>query len=175
MFKEEDHPRLPKGNPGGGEFTMSGGKPVPNYILDKMDLPTVTSESVIPENGKPFQFAYLHNKEKSPNMGERFGQHIEPAGKYVVVSDGQFAKGKSNFETGVIRFQKPLVIDFGGGYQEKSNWKYTLSNRYNNKTGKALSSAIRKDGYDGIITVSKSRNTLYTSEIVVLDPEAIKK
>ena len=60
------------------------------------------------------------------------------------------------------------MLDFGGGYGEKSNWKNVLSSMYGNKKGKKLSDAIRKAGHDGIVTVSKSGDMVYTSEIVDL-------
>ncbi len=60
--------------------------------------------------------------------------------------------------------ERPLRIEFGGGYQESSNWKHRLSRHYGGKTGRALSSALRNDGFDSIVTHDKYGN----SEIVVL-------
>lgn len=128
----------------------------------------------IPVAGQPFTFTALHNKEKSPDMGARFGQDKEPAGRYVVaVSDNNTAADQmpEKYDKREVTFQNPLVIDFGGGYQDATNWKQVLSSRYGGLTGKALSEAIRNDGYDGIVTVEPAKGPnrpAHTSEIVDL-------
>jgi hypothetical protein len=128
----------------------------------------------IPASGKPFTFTALHNKEKSPKMGARFGQDKEPAGRYVVaVNDDNTAATDmpDKYDRGAVTFENPLVIEFGGGYQESTNWKQVLSERYGGLTGKALSEAVRKDGYDGIVTVEPAtgpNRPAHTAEIVDL-------
>lgn len=129
----------------------------------------VTSETVIPKEGEPFVFSYIRNTEKAPNMGNRFGQDIEPTGKYMTIGSPNRAQGK-NFETGSLVFKNPLVIDFGGGYESSLNWKNVLSQKYGGKRGKDLSEALLKEGYDGIVTISKSGKTPYTSEVIALNP-----
>jgi len=118
------------------------------------------------KTGEPVSFGYIHNTEKAPNMGARFGQDIEPTGRYIQERPNTF-KGADfpNMEEGTTAFNNPLVIDWGGGYQEATNWKRVLSVQYGGKTGKKLSDAIRKDGHDGIITLDKNGNA---SEIVDL-------
>lgn len=116
-----------------------------------------------PKTGQKFEFDYLHNTEKTPYMGEAFGQHVEPVGQYViqdVVKDGRHS---DIWKSGKKTFSNPLVLDWGkGGYKDPDNWKNVLSKKYGGKTGKALTSAVRKDGYDGIVTIKDGE----TSEII---------
>lgn len=106
---------------------------------------------------------YLHNNEKAPNFGSRFGQDVEPKGRYLVHNDANVPPPKG-WEAGTVTFNNPLHIDFDGGYQDDSNWKQVLSKRYGGKRGAALSRAIMADGYDAIVTHDKYG----TSEIVHL-------
>ena len=98
-------------------------------------------------------------------LGHSFGQDIEPAGRYLNEqpdrADYQPATGE---QTGTVHFKNPLVVDFGGGYSEPSNWKQVVSKEFGGKKGKVLSKAIAKAGYDGIITTDKYG----TAEIVDL-------
>lgn len=118
------------------------------------------------ETGKPVSFNYVKNLEKAPQLGARFQQDIEPHGRYMSMHS-KSATVLPNFEYGTVKFKNPLVINFSttnGGYDE-NNWKYKLSNYYKKK-GKALSTALKKDGYDGIITVDMKWKAL--SEIIKL-------
>jgi len=130
----------------------------------------VRSEGVLPKEGEPFKFEYIKNLEKAPFEGRRYRQDIEPAGRFLTVGKAENVKDLPNYETGIIEFNNPLVVDFGGGYESGTNWKDVLSERYGGKTGKKLTEAIKKDGYDGIVTISTSADgkTQYTSEIVDL-------
>ncbi len=134
-------------------------------------LAAPTGES-IPTTGKPYDFHSVRNTEKSPNAGSRFGQDVEPAGKYMVESSPESAKGLDpKFEHGPARLESPLVLPFGGGYGEESNWKNVLSKQFDGKKGKELSQAVRDAGYDGIITTEPStgpNRPAHTSEIVDL-------
>ena len=144
-------------------------------MFSKPSRADFSSETNIPTSGKPFRFTYLRNNERAPNMGERFGQHIEPAGRYMTQASSGAAYLKEQFpkqyETGEIEFKNPLVIESGGGYEDATNWKQVLSRQYGGKKGKALSQAIRDAGFDGIVTVEPSRGAnrpAHTSEIVDL-------
>jgi hypothetical protein len=129
--------------------------------------PTTTS---IPSTGKPFEFFSVRNKEKAPRLGTQFGQDIEPSGKYISQSTPGAAKNlDARFEKGSVRFENPLVVEFGGGYGTPTNWKNVLSSQYGGKTGLKLTKAIRDAGYDGIVTIEPSKGPnrpAYTSEIV---------
>lgn len=102
------------------------------------------------------KMAYMKNKEKSGNFGSRYGQNIEPSGEYMTMDDLYESRPEKymlpNYEYGFVTFEKPLIIDFIDTTDK--GWKRTLSNMYDGKTGKRLSNAIMKNGYDGIITVS---------------------
>lgn len=63
---------------------------------------------------------------------------------------------------GKVTFGNPLVLDWGKGYDDTS-WKMALSKHYGKK-GKALTQAIKAEGYDGIVTVDGKE----ISEIVEL-------
>lgn len=127
-------------------------------MLTKTDVPK-------PQVGGE-KFTFIRNTEKAPNMGARFGQDIEPSGKYMNVGDSKqisdqmdyFKKqGVKGYETGTVEFKKPLVVEWDG-------WKQKLSQKYGGLTGKDLSKAIAKDGYDGIVTMDKG----VPSEVVSL-------
>jgi len=118
------------------------------------------------------KYNYVHNTEKAPKPGaeDTYGQNIEPAGKYMNLLTERGAKrsiekGQKNLEIGTIEFKNPLFIEAPGMSKE---WKTVLSEQYGGLTGKALSEAISKDGYDGIITMSKGQ----PSEVVSFAPEA---
>lgn len=111
-------------------------------------------------------FTFLKNTQKSPNMGAMYGQDIEPAGRYLLEDTSNAAKKlPDGWVSGTHTFNNPMFIEWGaGGYADADNWKQVLSNKYGGKKGKALSKAIAKDGYDGIVTLQKGE----TSEIVDL-------
>lgn len=117
----------------------------------------------------PIEFRYVRNPQSSTAnvTGSDFGQDIEPAGRYLN-STTDDAPTPDGWETGRVSFQKPLVMDFGGGYSEPDNWKRRLSAHYGGLTGEALSDAVRGDGYDAIIT----RDKYGDSEIVDLSQGA---
>lgn len=102
------------------------------------------------------KIAYMKNKEKSGYFGSRYGQNIEPSGEYMIMDDLYEERPDkymlANYEYGFITFRKPLILDFIDTTDK--GWKKTLSTMYDGKTGKKLSSAILKDGYDGIVTFS---------------------
>jgi predicted GNAT family acetyltransferase len=116
------------------------------------------------KTGKPATFPYIRNTTPSPDMGETYGQHIEPAGRYMIARP-KSSKGGEGFEMGDATFENPLVIEGDG-----LGWKKTVSDAYDGKTGKELSQAIVDDGYDGIVTLAGSNKNRYTSEIVDLSP-----
>lgn len=100
---------------------------------------------------------FIRNPEKAPDVGTRFGQDVEPSGRYVTeATDSDIERihvdhPMARFESGEVTFETPLEIPFGEGYESANNWKRVLSERYQ-ATGKELSQKIADDGYDGIIT-----------------------
>lgn len=133
----------------------------------------------IPASGKPFEFFSIRNKEKAPSLGTQFGQDVEPSGKYISQSTPDAAKNlDARFEKKTVRFENPLVVEFGGEYGTPTNWKNVLSSQYGGKTGKQLSQAIRDAGYDGIVTVEPAKGPnrpASTSEIVDISSLKPKK
>lgn len=102
--------------------------------------------------------AYIRNlgNGKTANYGSRYGQNIEPAGEYMIVDDLYNDRPQKymlpNYEYGFITFKHPLIVDFINTTDK--GWKKTVSDMFNGLTGKRLSNAIKKAGYDGVITVS---------------------
>lgn len=110
-----------------------------------------------PETGKPFTMNYYHNKEKAPKIpGDTFAQSIEPAGEYIGHDTLNGTNKLPNFDYGSVSFSNPLVLEHkttGHG-----GWKTDLSAMFGGKKGKALSTAVKKAGHDGIITVDENGN-----------------
>lgn len=110
------------------------------------------------ETGHPVSVKFVRGTTPAPNFGERFQQHIEPAGRYMVHNPdpGQLARG---WEQGEVHFKNPLVLKFnhtpGGqaefGYNDTS-WKARL-HRALGATGARLSRKVVGLGHDGIVTV----------------------
>ncbi|HBF39769.1 MAG TPA: hypothetical protein DDW50_20955 [Firmicutes bacterium] len=94
---------------------------------------------------------YYRNLEKSPYMGSQFGQDIEPTGEYMGFNDNPIPGfALPNYEYGNISFENPLIMEYkttGHG-----GWKTDLSQKYKGLVGKKLTAAIKKEGYDSIIT-----------------------
>ena len=125
------------------------------------DFAAATAANALPQTGVPFTFWFLNVLEKAPHFGERFGQNIEPAGRYMVVVDQETAvraaqDSPGRYQHGEWTFRNPIVIPWGAGYESPDSWKRVLSDQYGGKTGKALSRAIVADGYDGIVTIDGS-------------------
>ena len=107
---------------------------------------------------KKYIFYYLRNKKKAPYLGSRFGQDIEPKGKYISIMSKKEIENfmeylpvelRKNYETGKIAFCNPFFI-------EHDDWKLKLSKVYGNKKGRRLTLAIIRDGYDSIITLNRN-------------------
>lgn len=113
--------------------------------------------------GRPVDLAWARNPQKAP-PGAGYGQDIEPAGRYIVAREQGDAYESLGWMTGTTHFENPLVLDFGGGYDEASNWKRRLSEQFKGKKGRSLSQAVRNAGHDVIIT----RDKYGLSEIVDL-------
>jgi hypothetical protein len=118
-------------------------------------------------------YVHIHNNTQKIK-GMDFGQDIEPAGEYMSMDT---MRGKSkidlpNYEYGTIHFKKPLIIEHKN--TSSKGWKKDLSERYGGKTKKALSNAIKKDGYDAVITYEIYKGKKEYVEIVNLGGEKRK-
>lgn len=130
------------------------------------DLVSPAAPSVQPEaaprhplmvsDPEPVDFAYIRRTGSSyENVSDptAFGRDVEPAGRYLSANEGFVPDGA---ESGTVRFEQPLHLSVGDdSYASPENWKRQLSAHYDGKTGKALSQAIRDDGYDAITTRDK--------------------
>jgi len=107
----------------------------------------ITFKSYIPVTCK-----VLHSTYPSPKMGERFGQHLEPSGLYCILRP-PLDDNLPAFPWWAtqITMRQPLVMEFGGGYEEDTNWKKVLYRQYG-KTGNDLTTAMREENFDGIVT-----------------------
>lgn len=108
-------------------------------------------------------------------MGSRFGQDIEPAGRYMIHNEepGDVARG---WEAGEVSFERPLVIELttDGEVYGPNGWKARLQRTYG-ATGAELSRRMLDEGWDGIVTASRftdinGRVYRETREIVDLRP-----
>jgi hypothetical protein len=102
-------------------------------------------------------------------MGEQFQQHIEPAGRFMLTSEGaDTSRLPPGWAAEDVHFENPLVVPFNTGPEgsayDATNWKARLSQEHGGKTGVALSDAIRAAGHDGIVTMKGTE----TAEIVDL-------
>lgn len=107
-------------------------------------------------SGQPIEFEYIHINEAN-NLSKNdnsFNQQREPVGQFVRENNSGF-KTEGPFITGVKQFEAPLIVDFGGDYQSGENWKDKLSEAFDGKSGKGLTSAIKDAGYDSIITIDE--------------------
>lgn len=118
-------------------------------------LTSITEDGIRFETGVPVTFAFMRNTVKAPKSGAEFRQDIEPVGRYMQVLYGDPGKLPPRMEHGVVHFRSPIVLRLSleGDYVGDGGWKARLSAAYGRKRGKALSSAILRDGHDGIVTV----------------------
>lgn len=128
-----------------------------------MKLPSlnlrVTEYGVIFETGRPVSFDYVRNASPSPRYSrdqDQFQQWLEPAGRYLLhnPNPGQLPRG---WERGVAHFRNPLVVPLNSVPDERiygeHSWKAELHRAFG-KTGKSLSRALAKKGYDAVVTVT---------------------
>lgn len=101
--------------------------------------------------------------------GSTFGQDIEPKGEYMSMDTLKGTNKIAGYEYGTIKFENPLIVDYKN--TGATGWKKDLSDKYKGLTGKKLSNAIIKDGYDAIITKDEDNNFM---EIVNLKGKKIK-
>jgi hypothetical protein len=122
------------------------------------------------ETGVPVTIRYVRGTQKAPYFGAKYGQDIEPAGRYLIhnPSPGDLPSG---WEAGTVEFDSPLVIalttDPDSGPYGSGGWKARLA-RHFGKKGKRLTCALRALGIDGIVTCDDGG----TREIVDLRPVA---
>ena len=138
-----------------------------NEILDVSDYLTVQNNkrkiNQLTEDG--IVMTYTRNPNtNTKHYGVTYGQNIEPAGEYMNMDTLQGKTKLPGMEYGTIEFKKPLVLEWKN--TNNTGWKKDLSVKYGGLTGKKLSDAIKKAGYDAIMTVDENGNYM---EIVNLN------
>lgn len=134
-----------------------------------LDPVEATEHGVLFATAEPVTFRYVRNTVPAPYFGDRFQQDIEPAGRYLLHSTSpSVARG---WEAGEVHFRSPLVISLtsGAAIYGPGSWKARLQRHYG-KVGRSLSTAIRRDGYDGIVTVDSPTSTSEIVDLTVLPP-----
>lgn len=136
-------------------------------MKSELELAEITEYGVRFATGVPVVFKYLRNTQKAPNFGARYGQDIEPAGRYII-HNPEPGDLPARWEAGVAEFHCPLVIPLSADPEQiygPRGWKATLARHFKAK-GRTLSRKLRGLGYDGIVTVHDGG----TREIVDLEP-----
>ena len=109
-------------------------------------------------NDKLHHFYYNRNtksasKEKIDPEAD-YGQDIEPHGEYMNLDQTTKLKAPDeHWETGTISFKNPLYMEHKD--TSSKGWKKDLSEKFEGKTGKELSKAVKEAGHDAIITKDK--------------------
>jgi hypothetical protein len=138
----------------------------------QLQFARAVEEGVVFETGRAVEFRFARNTARAPTRprgtGDPYQQKLEPAGRYMLhlgtaPEPASDSSGRVQWVTGTVRFEKPLVLRWGNGY-DNTSWKAGLVRAYGKK-GHALSRALLAAGYDGIVTVTASGAT---SEIVQL-------
>lgn len=137
---------------------------------NKQETSKFTGDGEVRKDGS-MTINYLHiNNAKTPNYGSTFGQNIEPSGEYMTfIGENDFRVQAPNFTYGTITFKKPLILEHKS--TSDKGWKKDLSEMFGGKTGKALSNAVKKAGYDAIVTWENFKGKKSWSEIVNLAGE----
>ena len=113
------------------------------YSLSEDNINKVTDDGLV------MRYVRVPNKN-TQYYGSTFGQNIEPAGEYMNMDDTKGTHKIEGYEYGTIQFKKPLVLEHIN--TSDTGWKKTVSDMYNGLTGKKLTKALIKDGYDAIVT-----------------------
>jgi hypothetical protein len=133
-------------------------RPEGEMTTDDLRLKHTYDQGKAFKTGQPVKFRFMHNDERASNMGGRFQQDIEPSGYYMTTAPDDLTierlrEAGQKFTIGTAIFKNPLVLDWGMAY-DKSSWKYRLWQHYDAKK-RGLTKALRKDGYDGVVTVRR--------------------
>lgn len=113
------------------------------YSLSEDNINKVT------DDGLTMTYVRVPN-QNTQNYGSTYGQNIEPAGEYMSMDTSKGKHKIDGYEYGTIQFKKPLVLEHIN--TSDTGWKKTVSDMYNGLTGKKLTNALIKDGYDAIVT-----------------------
>jgi len=127
----------------------------------------ITESRIYPNDDFSGELILTHNKESSPNMGSIYGQDVEPAGYYGIVSHNPALASNPNYETVRAKIRHPLIIDIS---EDRTGWKRELAKKYKAKKS-LLSKKLMQAGYDSIITTDSDGDT---GEIIILDSNILE-
>jgi len=136
-----------------------------------LDLATVREGGVLFETGRPVRFRYVHNEEKAPQLGARFGQDIEPSGFYVLHVPENGSAPPRGWTSGLATLEHPLVLTEAfdrDAIYGPTGWKARL-HAATKKRRRALSRYLLGLGFDSIVPVHRDpKHGDSTTEIVLL-------
>lgn len=141
------------------------------FRVEDLGLASVREYGLLFETGKPVVFPYIHNDQKAPYLGARYGQDVEPSGFYVQHAPEASGALPSGWSRGTAELERPLVlvesIDRDSIYGP-TGWKARL-HAATGKGRRALSRRLMSLGFDSIVPVrSDPKFGDSTTEIVVL-------
>lgn len=138
-----------------GEFTLTGSDRAADANADQGQMFSKAApftDAVDAQTGQPMRVYFSRNKVSSKGNDAAFGdvgRDVEPAGEYMNI-DSAAMPSRSGWDSGVVEFSNPLVLEHKDTTSQ--GWKRDLSEMFGGKTGKALSDAVKRAGYDGIVT-----------------------
>jgi hypothetical protein len=151
-------------------------KKIQDFIINKENTDSDFIKKSPYESGKELNLYYRKNNEslwQHATDDVDYGQNIEISGDYLNLTH-EFPKNPIDmFEYGTITFKNPLLIEFKS--TDSYGWKKDLSDMFKGKTGKDLNLAIKKAGYDAVITVELYKGKYYFNESVNINASKIKQ
>jgi hypothetical protein len=129
--------------------------------------------TILRENNFKGEMLLLKNTEKSPNLGSKYGQDVEPTGFYCIKfkSSMKHMLQSDKYKLFKVNLQNPLVINITDA--TLVSWKRELSDQYKAKKS-ALTNKLKSKGYDAIITTYDDTGN-DTGEIIILDTSKLKE
>lgn len=117
------------------------------------------------------EMSLLKNTEKSPKLGKRYGQDVEPSGFYAIkyTSSAKHLLQNPSYKLYTVNITKPLIIDITDDTLIK--WKYDLASEFKAKKQNLTNKLVSK-GYDAIITKYPEGDT---GEIIILDTKKMRE
>ena len=166
--KEDAYNRaVAKSNEDKKQSDIQKNKDVADKLNGKIDYSKKTADGETAKDGS-ITMEYCHISNKTADFGKQYGQHLEPSGEYMTyIPEGTKHVEAPNYTYGNIHFSNPLVMEHKS--TGENGWKKDLSERFGGKTGKALSTAIKKAGYDAVATYEIYKGNKSWVEIVNLN------
>ena len=149
-----NNPTVAVYNPGLIKSTSNKG------IWDELDTKILHSkprhefDTSLLKAGQPAAFYFSRNtiSSKTYNIqGVDVGRNLEPSGEYMNLDFAHpLTKPSDQWETGCIVFNNPLYLEHKS--TDSKGWKKDLSELFQKKTGRKLTTALNAASYDGVVT-----------------------